>query len=77
MKKLLYASVFAFGTFAFTACDNAGTGTTDRDETVIDRDTVVTEREVQETVIETDTTTRTETIDTDQQRQNQPNTPNN
>ena len=58
--------MFVLGTLSFSACDNAGTSTTDENETVIDRDTVSTEVEVEETVVETDTTTQTETVETPQ-----------
>lgn len=65
MKKLIYAALFVLGTLGFSACDSSTTSTTESDERVIDRDTVGTEVEVEETVVETDTTTRTETRETD------------
>ncbi|CAN5888328.1 hypothetical protein BH24BAC1_BH24BAC1_02030 [soil metagenome] len=63
MKKLPMFFLAA-GLLAFTGCDS-GTGTTSDSERVIGRDTVVTEMEVRERVIDIDTTERTETIDVD------------
>lgn len=62
MKKLPMFFLVA-GLLAFTSCDS-GTGTNDEGR-VISRDTVVSEVEVQERVIDIDTTQRTETIDVD------------
>jgi uncharacterized protein YcfL len=64
MKKL---SMFclAAGLFALVSCDS-GTGN-NQEGTVIDRDTVTTEREVQSTVIDVDTTTNTETIEVEEE----------
>lgn len=50
-------SILCFFTFSLSSCDSSTSSTTDMDERVIDRDTVGTEVEVEETVVETDTTT--------------------
>ena len=63
MKKVMYIGVIALGTLGMVACDSGTNTTTDSDERVIQTDTVATEYEVERTVIETDTTTETETID--------------
>jgi hypothetical protein len=65
MKKLFFVGAVVFGTLSLSSCDNQGRTGTDSDETVVRSDTVVSEYEVQETIIETDTSTRTETIDRD------------
>ncbi|WP_187261760.1 hypothetical protein [Pontibacter beigongshangensis] len=63
MKKLFFAVAVLFGSFSLYSCDNQGGTANDANEQVIDSETRVSEYEVEETVIETDTTTRTETID--------------
>jgi hypothetical protein len=68
MKKLPMFFLAA-GLFAFAGCDG-GTGTRDDSERVISRDTVVTEMEARETVIDVDTTHRTESIDVDRDNRN-------
>jgi hypothetical protein len=68
MKKLMYSALFVLGTLSFSACDSSTTAN-EADERVIDRDTVSTEVEVQETVVETDTSTRTEKVETDKPKQ--------
>ena len=65
MKKLMYTAMFVLGTLSFSACDSSSTSTTGGDEKVVDRDTVSQEVEVQETVVETDTTTKTRTVEAD------------
>jgi uncharacterized protein YcfL len=69
MKKLIYAAMFVLGTLSFSACDSSTNTTTEADEKVIDRDTISTEVEVQETIIETDTSTRTRSVETDKPSQ--------
>ncbi|MDO6391844.1 hypothetical protein Q4E40_17030 [Pontibacter sp. BT731] len=71
MKKILYAGFgMLFGTMALVACDNTDrTGTTASDnEKVVDRDSVATEYEVTETVVDYDTTTNTKTVDADRDK---------
>ncbi|SIR00274.1 MULTISPECIES: hypothetical protein [Pontibacter] len=71
MKKILYAGFgLMFGMMGLVACDNSGTGTTETDGTVIHKDSVASEYEVTETVVERDTTTNTRTVDVD--RENNP-----
>ncbi|SIT78076.1 hypothetical protein [Pontibacter indicus] len=68
MKKILYAGFgVLFGTMALVACDNTNrTGTTESDtERVVDRDSVATEYEVTETVVDYDTTKNTKKVDVD------------
>ncbi|PVY42310.1 hypothetical protein [Pontibacter virosus] len=68
MKKILYTGFgLLFGTMALVACDNTDrTGTTASDtERVVDRDSVATEYEVTETVVDYDTTTNTKKVDVD------------
>lgn len=67
MKKLFFAVAVLFGSFSLYSCDNKATES-DANEQVIDSETKVSEYEVEETVVETDTTTRTETIDADEAR---------
>ncbi len=67
MKKLFFVGAVVFGTLSLSSCDNQGRTGTDADETVVRSDTVVSEYEVQETIVETDTNTRTESIDRDTQ----------
>lgn len=67
MKKIFLVGVFAFATLGLYSCGNQeGVTETDADETVIERDTTVSELEVERTVVETDTVTETETIDTEE-----------
>ncbi|TXK50763.1 hypothetical protein FVR03_04540 [Pontibacter qinzhouensis] len=68
MKKLFFAAAVLFGSFSMYSCDNQAGTESDANETVIDSETKVSEYEVEETVVETDTTTRTETIDADETR---------
>ncbi|WP_299986513.1 hypothetical protein [uncultured Pontibacter sp.] len=71
MKKILYAGFgLMFGMMGLVACDNSGTGATESDGTVVHKDSVATEYEVTETVVERDTTTNTRTVDID--RENNP-----
>ncbi|GAB3196230.1 putative lipoprotein NlpE involved in copper resistance [Pontibacter aydingkolensis] len=66
MKKILFAGMVAFGSMAMIACDNNGEAVVTEDEgVVVDRDSVATEYEVTETVVEYDTTTRTKSVDVD------------
>ncbi len=52
------------GSLSLYSCGgNEEVGTTADDEMVIDRDTAVSELEVERTVVETDTVTETETVD--------------
>lgn len=58
MKKLLFVGAIVLGTFAFSACESKPA--TEADETVVDTDTLIeTDTTVQQTIVETDTTTTT------------------
>lgn len=68
MKKILVASIAVIGTLGMVSCErtnNSGDNETSLDDNkaVVDRDTIVTEYEVEETVVQYDTTTRTRTVD--------------
>lgn len=69
MKKIIFACVAVLTSLGMVACDNNESATTletEEDNTrVVDRDSVATEYEVTETVVEYDTTTRTKTVDAD------------
>ena len=66
MKKILFAGVVVFGSMSMVACDRTGDGgTTEQEGVVVDRDSVATEYEVTETVVEYDTTKRTRTVEAD------------
>ncbi|MHA6248399.1 hypothetical protein ACXYMU_10710 [Pontibacter sp. CAU 1760] len=69
MKKITIASFAVIGLLSFTACNTNDDTTTLEDEqdnqVVVERDSVPTEYEVTETVVEYDTTTRTKTVDAD------------
>jgi uncharacterized protein YcfL len=68
MKKIFYTGVIMLGTLSLVACDNnARTNTTDS-ERVVARDSVATEYEVTETVVDYDTTTNTRSVDVDRDR---------
>ena len=62
MKNVMYAGLFLLGTLTFSSCDSK---TSDSSGTVVEKDTVETEYKVEEKVVETDTTTRTTTIEKD------------
>jgi hypothetical protein len=64
MKKIVMISAAVLGILSFSACDTKKSGDKEG-ETVVDRDTVATEYEVTEKVVETDTTTKTKTVDAD------------
>ncbi|MEJ8802799.1 hypothetical protein [Pontibacter sp. H249] len=64
MKKILFAGIIIVGSTSLFACERTNTeGTTEDEGVVVDRDSVATEYEVTETVVEYDTTTRTKTVD--------------
>lgn len=70
MKKLLFAGAVLLGSMSLYSCGGEeGAVSTETEGTVIDQDTVVSELEVERTVIETDTTTETETIETENEVQ--------
>lgn len=64
MKKIMYAGVIMLGVISMAACDQTDrrSGTTEHEGKVVDRDTVATEYEVKETVVDYDTTTHTKTV---------------
>ncbi|OKL39599.1 hypothetical protein A3841_01240 [Pontibacter flavimaris] len=67
MKRIFLAGVVVVASLSLTACERSERTTSleaDEDnKVVVDRDSVATEYEVTETVVEYDTTTRTKTID--------------
>ncbi|WP_162425997.1 hypothetical protein [Pontibacter pudoricolor] len=66
MKKILVAGVFVLGSLGMIACDRTNENAThseDDNSRVVDRDSVATEYEVTETVVDYDTTTKTKTVD--------------
>lgn len=67
MRKLLYAGALTLGTFSLLACERTERTTSleanEDNKVVVETDSVPTEYEVTETVVEYDTTTRTKTVD--------------
>ncbi|MCX2741519.1 hypothetical protein [Pontibacter anaerobius] len=67
MKKIILASAALVGSLSLAACENTEKTTSlenEEDNTVVvDRDSVATEYEVTETVVEYDTTQRTKTVE--------------
>ncbi len=66
MKKLMIAGGLLVGTVGLFSCetrDNNTTANEGESSVVVDRDSVATEYEVTETVVDYDTTTRTKTVD--------------
>lgn len=56
MKKFLFMGAVVLGAYAFSACDNKA----NEEGTVVDTDVVVeSDTTVQQTIVETDTTTKT------------------
>ena len=71
MKKLVYAGAVVLGTLSLMACEQTNrTGTTEKEKVVVDRDSVPTEYEVTETVVEYDTTKHTKTVKADRDHDN-------
>ncbi|WP_245539599.1 hypothetical protein [Pontibacter roseus] len=70
MKKILYTGAFVLATAGMMACERTtdSSNTTEGEGTVVERDSVATEYEVTETVVEYDTTTRTKTVDVDKDK---------
>lgn len=69
MKKIIYTGAIILGTVSLMACENTDkAGTTEREGTVVDRDSVATEYEVTETVVEYDTTKKTRSVDVDRDK---------
>lgn len=69
MKKIIAAGAVVLGSLGMMACDRTNHTDTsleaDDNKVVVDRDSVPTEYEVTETVVEYDTTTRTKKVDAD------------
>ena len=61
MKKLLFAGAVVLSSLSLYSCGGENAATTEDDGTVIDSDTTVSEVEVEETVMDVDTTIETET----------------
>ncbi|PKV75240.1 hypothetical protein [Pontibacter ramchanderi] len=71
MKKIFYAAfAIMFGSMGLVACDNTNREGTTASETerVVDRDSVATEYEVTETVVDYDTTTNTKKVEVDRDK---------
>lgn len=72
MKKIMLAGIVAMASMSLVACDRTDRTTNmeakDDNKVVVDRDSVATEYEVTETVVEYDTTTRKKTVDADAER---------
>ncbi|MBC5773020.1 hypothetical protein H8S95_03005 [Pontibacter sp. KCTC 32443] len=76
MKKILVAGIFVLGSVGMFACERQKESETslegDKDNSVVvDRDSVATEYEVTETVVDYDTTTRTKTVDAETEKENE------
>jgi len=68
MKKIFFAGVVLLGSLSLGACERTDKTTSleaneEDNKVVVDRDSVATEYEVTETVVEYDTTTRTKTVE--------------
>lgn len=67
MKKIFFAGVVLVGSLGLGACERTEKTTSleaeEDNKVVVDRDSVATEYEVTETVVEYDTTTRTKTVE--------------
>ena len=68
MKNIFFAGVVILGSLSLAACERTDKTTSleadeEDNKVVVDRDSVATEYEVTETVVEYDTTTRTKTVD--------------
>jgi hypothetical protein len=72
MKKIMLAGLVAMASMSLVACDRTDRTTNreaeDDNKVVVDRDSVPSEYEVTETVVEYDTTTRTKTVDSDKEK---------
>ncbi len=73
MKKIILASFTMIGFISLTACDSTD-NTSDAEvrdnKVVVDRDSVATEYEVTETIVEYDTTTRKKTVEAEDHDRN-------
>ncbi|WP_276499693.1 hypothetical protein [Pontibacter litorisediminis] len=69
MKRIFLAGLVVATSLSLAACDRTDKTTSleaeEDNKVVVDRDSVPTEYEVTETVVEYDTTTRTKTVDAD------------
>lgn len=72
MKKIFLTGIAVLGTLSLFSCertnkeaegDNLGDN-----KSVVDRDTIVTEYDVKETIVEYDTTTRTRSVNAERER---------
>lgn len=67
MKKIIAAGIVVLSSVGIMACERTNNSETsleaEDNKVVVDRDSVATEYEVTETVVEYDTTTRTKTVD--------------
>lgn len=74
MKKIIVAGALVLGTLGMFACERQKENTTDKEgeeSVVVDRDSVATEYEVTETVVDYDTTTRTKTVESEKDHDNE------
>lgn len=74
MKKIIAAGLVALSSIGMMACERSNNSETsleaEDNKVVVDRDSVATEYEVTETVVEYDTTTRTKTVDAEVENDN-------
>jgi len=74
MKKIIAAGAVILGSLGMMACERTNNTDTsleaEDNSVVVDRDSVPTEYEVTETVVEYDTTTRTKKVDADVDKDN-------
>jgi hypothetical protein len=68
MKKMLFASAAVLGLLSFSACNKTDTQNKESNETVVERDSVPSEYKVTEKVVEHDTTTKTKTVEADEDK---------
>ncbi|GAB3537037.1 hypothetical protein GCM10027443_28940 [Pontibacter brevis] len=71
MKKILYSGALVLATMSMMACERTeSTTASEQKGVVVDRDSVATEYEVTETVVEYDTTKQTRTVTVDEEKEN-------
>ena len=72
MKKILLTGIAVLGTLSLFSCERTNNNTEGDNlgdnKSVVDRDTIVTEYDVKETIVEYDTTTRTRSVNADKER---------
>lgn len=72
MKKILLSGIAVLGTLSLFSCErtnrNRDADTLEDNKSVVARDTIVTEYDVKETIVEYDTTTRTRSVDAEKEK---------